>query len=171
MPLPVLVLLFLLIPVAELYVIYKVGDSIGIGWTFLLLAADSVLGSLLLRSQGRTVWRRFNEALANGRMPHREVQDGVAVIFGGAFLITPGFLTDVVGLALLVPPTRALIVRLAGRVMARRMAAHAQAERGRRGGGEGYGADERRRREGGTGHDVEGSATEQPRAGSQRLER
>ncbi len=171
MPLPVLVLLFLLIPVAELYVIYKVGDSIGIGWTFLLLAADSVLGSLLLRSQGRTVWRRFNEALANGRMPHREVQDGVAVIFGGAFLITPGFLTDVVGLALLVPPTRSLIVRLAGRVMARRMAAHAQAERGRRRGGEGYGADERRRREGGTGHDVEGSATEQPRAGSQRLER
>jgi len=159
MPLPALVLLFLLIPVAELYIIYKVGDSIGIGWTFLLLAADSVLGSLLLRSQGRTVWRRFNEALASGRMPHREVQDGVAVIFGGAFLITPGFLTDIVGLALLVPPTRSLIVRLAGRVMARRMAARVEE------------ADERRRRGSSAGYDVEGSATEQPRAGSQRLER
>ena len=153
-PLPALVLLFLLIPVAELYVIYKVGDAIGIGWTFLLLAADSVLGSLLLRSQGRTVWRRFNEALASGRMPHREVQDGVAVIFGGALLITPGFLTDVLGLALLVPPTRSLIVRLAQRLMARRMATRAQAV-GARGRGAGAG-----------GHDVEGSATERPPAGS-----
>lgn len=159
MPLPALVLLFLLIPVAELYIIYKVGDSIGIGWTFLLLAADSVLGSLLLRSQGRTVWRRFNEALASGRMPHRELQDGVAVIFGGAFLITPGFLTDIVGLALLVPPTRSLIVRLAGRVVARRMAARTEA------------VDERRRGRSTAVYDVEGSATEQPRAGSQRLER
>ena len=56
-----------------------------------------MLGSLLLRSQGRAVWRRFQEAMAAGRMPHREVQDGVAVIFGGAFLITPGFLTDIFG--------------------------------------------------------------------------
>ena len=77
--------------------ILKVGDAIGVVPTILLLAADSVLGSVLLRSQGRAVWRRFNEALAAGRMPHREVQDGVAVIFGGAFLITPGFLTDIVG--------------------------------------------------------------------------
>ena len=159
MPLPALVLLFLLIPVAELYIIYQVGDSIGIGWTFLLLAADSVLGALLLRSQGRTVWRRFHEALASGRMPHREVQDGVAVIFGAAFLITPGFLTDVVGLALLLPPTRSLIVRLAGRVMARRMAARVEA------------VGEHRRRGSAAGHDVEGSASEQPRAGSRPLER
>ena len=71
--------------------------------TFLLLAADSLLGSLLLRSQGRSVWQRFNEALTEGRMPHREVLDGVLIIFGGAFLITPGFITDVVGLVLLVP--------------------------------------------------------------------
>jgi len=61
---------------------------------------------MLLRAQGRAVWRRFNEALASGRMPHREVMDGVLVIFGGAFLITPGFLTDIVGLVLLLPPTR-----------------------------------------------------------------
>jgi UPF0716 protein FxsA len=121
MPLLVLIALFILVPLAELYVILKVGDAIGVGWTILLLAADSVIGSLLLRSQGRAVWRRFNEALQQGRMPHREVQDGVLVIFGGAFLITPGFITDVVGLLLLVPPTRAVIRRLAMRVIGRRM--------------------------------------------------
>ena len=121
MPLWALALLFLLVPVAELYVIYQVGDAIGVLWTFLLLAADSLLGSLLLRSQGRTVWRRFNENLAQGRMPHREVIDGVLVIFGGAFLITPGFLTDIVGLTLLLPPSRAAIRRLLVRRLGRRV--------------------------------------------------
>jgi UPF0716 protein FxsA len=111
-PLWALALLFLLVPVAELYVIYKVGDAIGILPTFLLLAVDSVLGSLLLRSQGRAVWRRFNAILAEGRVPHREVVDGVLVIFGGAFLITPGFITDIVGLTLLLPPTRAIARRM-----------------------------------------------------------
>ena len=121
MPLWVLALLFLLVPVAELYVIYQVGDAIGVLWTFLLLAADSLLGSLLLKSQGRTVWRRFNDNLAQGRMPHREVIDGVLVIFGGAFLITPGFLTDIVGLTLLVPPTRAVVRRFLVRRLGRRV--------------------------------------------------
>ena len=116
-----LIVLFLVIPIAELYAIYKVGDAIGVPWTFLLLAADSVIGALLLRSQGRAVWRRFNEALATGRMPHREVQDGILVIFGGAFLITPGFLTDIVGLLFLIPPTRGLVRRLGMRVLRRRM--------------------------------------------------
>src|ERR671917_867726 len=111
MPLPALIALFIAVPLLELYVILKVGDAIGAVWTILLLAADSVLGSILLRSQGRSVWRRFNEALAEGRMPHREVMDGVLVIFGGAFLVTPGFLTDIVGVLLLLPPTRALIRR------------------------------------------------------------
>ena len=103
MPLVALIALFIIVPLAELYVIFKVGDAIGVVWTILILAADSILGSLLLKSQGRTVWLRFNEALASGRMPHREVIDGVCVIFGGALLITPGFLTDIVGLALLHP--------------------------------------------------------------------
>ena len=121
MPLPALIAIFIVVPLAELYVILKVGDAIGAGWTILLLAADSVLGAVLLRSQGRTVWRRFNEALSAGRMPHREVMDGVLVIFGGAFLITPGFLTDIVGLILLIPPTRAVVRRLASRRLDRRV--------------------------------------------------
>src|SRR5215211_3857333 len=122
MPLLALVALFILVPIAELYVILKVGDAIGAIWTVLILAADSVLGALLLRSQGRAVWRRFNEALAAGRMPHQEVQDGVLVIFGGAFLITPGFITDILGILLLLPFTRAPIRRLGMRAITRRAA-------------------------------------------------
>jgi UPF0716 protein FxsA len=153
-----LLLLFLGLPIAELYVIYLVGDSIGILWTLLLLAADSVLGTVLLRSQGRAVWRRFNEAMAAGRVPTREVQDGVAVIFGGAFLITPGFLTDIVGVVLLLPPTRALVIRFAGREMTRRMTTRVRVTdtRGRRRPYE---------------HDVEGTATEYPAGDPPRLER
>ena len=121
MPLLALLALFIVVPLAELYVILKVGDAIGPIPTIALLAADSVLGSLLLRAQGRSVWRRFNETMAAGRVPHRELIDGVLVIFGGAFLITPGFLTDIVGLTLLIPPTRAVIRRLVTRRLGRRI--------------------------------------------------
>jgi UPF0716 protein FxsA len=120
MPLLALITVFIALPVAELYLILKVGDLIGVPLTILLLAADSVIGSLLLRSQGRAAWRRLNEALAEGRMPHREVQDGALVIFGGAFLITPGFITDVIGLLMLLPPTRPLVRRLVMRALTRR---------------------------------------------------
>src|ERR671910_66305 len=130
MPLLALLALFIVVPLAELYVILRVGDAIGAIWTILLLAADSVLGSILLRTQGRSVWRRFNTALADGKMPHREVIDGVLVVFGGAFLITPGFITDVVGILLLVPPTRAVIRRLLVSRLGRRIAVNA-ATRGR----------------------------------------
>jgi len=106
-----LLVLFIAVPLAELWVIFQVGDAIGAVPTILLLAADSVLGSMLLRSQGRAVWRRFNETIRAGRVPHSEVIDGVLVIFGGAFLIAPGFLTDVVGALLLLPPSRALVRR------------------------------------------------------------
>jgi len=108
-----LIVVFILVPIAELYVILQVGDAIGAPLTILLLVLDSLLGSVLLRSQGRTVWRQFNEVLAEGRVPHRELFDGIAVIFGGAFLITPGFLTDIIGLLLLIPPTRAVVRRIA----------------------------------------------------------
>ncbi len=108
-----LIVVFVLLPIAELYVILQVGDAIGAPLTILLLVLDSLLGSALLRSQGRTVWRQFNAVLAEGRIPHRELFDGIAVIFGGAFLITPGFLTDIIGLLLLIPPTRSVLRRIA----------------------------------------------------------
>jgi UPF0716 protein FxsA len=121
-PLLALIALFIVLPLAELYVILKVGDAIGAVPTILLLAADSVLGSVLLRTQGRSVWRRFNAALAEGKIPHREVLDGVLVIFGGAFLITPGFITDIVGVLLLLPPTRSLIRSVVVRRLGKRVA-------------------------------------------------
>jgi UPF0716 protein FxsA len=111
MPL-LLVALFILVPIAELAVIIQVGQAIGVWWTIALLIADSILGSLLMRSQGRAAWRRFNEAVRVGRAPAREVADGVLVIFGGALLLTPGFLSDIVGLLFLLPPTRAVIRRV-----------------------------------------------------------
>lgn len=167
MPLLGLLALFILVPIAELYLIFKVGDSIGILWTVLLLAADSVLGAVLLRSQGRTAWRRFSETLASGRMPHREVQDGVAVIAGGAFLLTPGFLTDAFGLALLLPPTRALVLRLVRRRLASRIATRVATGAGAS--QTGAGASQARPRP--PDYDVEGTASEQPVPPSPRLER
>ena len=152
-----LVVAFIVLPIAELYLIYKVGDTIGILPTLALLAADSVIGSLLLRNQGRAVWNRFQRTMQSGRMPHREVQDGVLVIFGGALLITPGFISDILGLLLLIPPTRAVIRRFVMRALTKR-AANRVAER-----------DSGRGAERGV-WDVEGTATE-VELPPQRLER
>ena len=150
MPLLALLALFVIVPLAELYVILEVGDAIGWWQTILILAADSLIGSLLLKSQGRAVWRRFSEQMAAGRMPHREVLDGVFVIFGGAFLITPGFLTDIVGIMLLLPPTRAIVRRLLTRAVGGRLMISVADAAGRRRGPD----------RGRATYDVDGSATD-----------
>ncbi len=116
-----LFVLFIAVPIAEIYVIIQVGQAIGALWTIALLIADSILGTMLMRAQGRAVWRRFNLALKEGRPPAREVLDGVLVIVGGAFLLAPGFLTDAVGLSLLLPPTRAFYRALLLRNVAARV--------------------------------------------------
>ncbi len=117
-----IVLIFILVPLAELYVIIQVGGAIGLIPTLVLLLADALVGSMLLRQQGRAAWVRFNRALAENRLPHKEVFDGVLIIFGGALLITPGFITDIFGLVLLIPPTRAIVRGIASRIVRRRMA-------------------------------------------------
>ena len=137
MPL-VLVVLFIVVPIAELAVLIQIGELIGVWWTIALLVADAVLGSLLARSQGRLVWRRFNDALRAGRAPAREVMDGALVLFGGALLLTPGFLSDILGLVLLLPPSRAvvralLVRRFAGRMIASMTAPRPDTRRARRG--------------------------------------
>ena len=111
-----LFVIFIVVPIVELYVIIQVGGAIGTWPTIALLIADSILGAWLLRSQGRAAWARFNEALANRRPPAREVFDGAMIILGGAFLLTPGFITDILGLFLLLPPTRAIVRGFAGRI-------------------------------------------------------
>ena len=104
-----LIVLFIVVPIAELYVIIQVGQAIGLWPTLFLLLADAILGSLLLRHQGRGAWRRFNEALAARRFPGKEVADGLLIVVGGTLLLAPGFITDIVGIVLLAPPTRAIV--------------------------------------------------------------
>ena len=115
----VLLFLFLALPIAEIYVIIQVGGAIGVWPTLALLIVDGLIGAALARSQGRTAWERFNRALTAGRIPARETFDGAMIILGGALLLTPGFITDVFGFALLIPPTRdvvrAVLTRIAGR--------------------------------------------------------
>jgi UPF0716 protein FxsA len=118
---PILVLLFIVVPIAELYVIIKIGSLIGILPTLVILIADALLGSMLLRHQGRAAWRRFSGAIAEGRFPGREAADGVMIAVGGTLLLAPGFITDVVGLLLLLPPTRALIRHGLFRYLRRRL--------------------------------------------------
>jgi UPF0716 protein FxsA len=117
---PILVLLFIVVPIAELYVIIQVGQAIGILPTLAILLGDALLGSWLLRQQGRAAWLRFNAALEEQRFPGRETADGVMIVVGGTLLLTPGFITDVAGLVLLIPPTRALIRRGLFRFLRRR---------------------------------------------------
>ena len=105
-------ILFIVVPIVELYIIIQVGQLIGLVPTLLLLVADAVLGALLLRHQGRGAWQRFNLALQERRFPGREVADGLMIAIGATLLLTPGFITDIFGLILLIPPTRAMIRRL-----------------------------------------------------------
>ena len=123
---PVLLLLFIVVPLLELYVILQVGDAIGVLPTIGLLVLDSVLGAMLMRSEGRRAWTRFNLAISEGRVPAREAIDGVLVVFGGALLLTPGFVTDILGAVLLLPFTRPLVRRVLVRRFAGRMVASAR---------------------------------------------
>jgi UPF0716 protein FxsA len=118
---PILVLAFIVVPLAELAVIIGVGNTIGLLPTLLLLLGVSVAGAWLAKREGLAAWNRFQLAVAEGRMPTVEVADGAMILLAGALLLTPGFLTDVVGVLLLLPPTRALARRLAPRLAARRL--------------------------------------------------
>src|SRR3954471_20228800 len=115
-----IVIAFLAVPILELYVILQVADVIG-GWqTLALLIVESLIGTWLVRREGRRTWQAFTAALDNRRPPGREVADGVLVIIGGTLLLTPGFLSDIVGFFLLLPVTRPLARRLLLRVATRR---------------------------------------------------
>jgi UPF0716 protein FxsA len=123
--LPLLLLLFIAVPLLELYVILQVGSAIGVLPTIAILVLDSLLGSIVLRSQGRRAWQRFTQAIGEGRVPANEAIDGALVVFGGALLLTPGFVTDIAGALLLLPFTRPVARRLLVRRFAGRMVASA----------------------------------------------
>ena len=103
------IVLLILWPVAELFVAIEVARAIGVLETIVLLIIGWPLGLWALRTQGGAAWRRLNLALSERRTPTREVLDGTLVLFGGLLLMIPGFITDVLGIALLLPPTRALV--------------------------------------------------------------
>jgi UPF0716 protein FxsA len=107
-----LFLAFLAVPLVELWVIIQVGEVIGAWWTVLLLLVDSAVGAVIVRREGRRAWTAFRDALAAGRWPADEVAQGALVLIGGALLLTPGFVTDAMGLAFVLPPTRALLARV-----------------------------------------------------------
>lgn len=103
---PYVFLLFVAIPVAEIALFIAIGSRIGLGPTLGLVLATAALGAYLVNSQGGTVARRARAALRAGQFPGVELANGAMVILGGVLLLTPGFLTDVVGLLLMVPGVR-----------------------------------------------------------------
>jgi UPF0716 protein FxsA len=98
--------IFIGIPVAEIFVLAQVSDVIGVPLTILLVIVTGIIGARMVVAQGRIVWRSFKLRLATGEVPDTEVAHGAMLIFAGAVLLTPGILTDAVGLALLVPSIR-----------------------------------------------------------------
>lgn len=103
---------FVVVPILELAVIIQVGQVAGVVPTIAALIAVSLIGAALVKREGLRAWSRVGETLRAGRMPAQEVVDGGLVLAGGALMLTPGFLTDALGLLLVIPPTRALANRL-----------------------------------------------------------
>ena len=106
-----LLLLFLLVPILDLALLVSVGGRIGLGPTLAVVVATAVVGSWLARREGVAAWRRVQSKMATGGIPGPELIDGLLILVSGTLLLTPGFLTDVVGLLGLFPPTRALARR------------------------------------------------------------
>jgi UPF0716 protein FxsA len=116
-----LVAAFVAVPIVEIYVIIQVGQAIGPWWTILLLIADSIFGSWLIAHEGRRAWQALTVALSSGRMPSRELADGALILVGGTLMVSPGFVTDAVGIVLILPFTRPFARAALTRVVARRL--------------------------------------------------
>ena len=124
--LPVLIVLFVLVPIAELVVIIQVGQAIGVLETLALMVGVSVVGAWLVKREGLGVWRRAQRQIDAGVVPGRELVDAALIMLAGALLLTPGFLSDCIGILLLLPPVRAglrrlVIARMRKRVVAQRI--------------------------------------------------
>ena len=122
-PTRIAALLLLIVPILEVTALIAVGQAIG-GWqTFFLLVAMSIIGAWLIRLEGARAWDALTQALQTGRMPARELADAVLILIGGTLLLTPGFLTDIVGFALVLPFTRPVARRLLETLISRRLIA------------------------------------------------
>ena len=117
----VLVLLFLVMPLAELFVLIQVGQVIGVWWTILLLVADSIFGAWLMRREGSRAWSALSTALSSGKLPSNEIADGALILLGGALMLSPGFVTDIFGIVLILPLTRPFFRRILAKVVQKRL--------------------------------------------------
>ncbi|MDJ0833763.1 MAG: FxsA family protein [Gammaproteobacteria bacterium] len=116
---PVFALIFLIVPLVEIYILIQVGQVIGALWTVFFVVLTAVIGVQLLKTQGLSTLSRAQQKMHDGELPAQELLEGIALIVAGAFLLTPGFVTDSFGFLLLFPPSRALIIsRLAQRAVA-----------------------------------------------------
>ncbi len=106
-----LIAIFVLLPIVELALLIQIGDWMGLGPTLLLVVATGVLGGLLARRQGLRAWLAIQHELRDGRVPGTALVDGLLILIGGILLLTPGVLTDLFGLSLLVPLSRTAIKR------------------------------------------------------------
>jgi UPF0716 protein FxsA len=118
-----LLVAFVVVPLAEIYVLIQVGQVIGAWWTILLLVLDSIFGTWLIRREGARAWEALRTALATGRMPARELTDAALILVGGTLMLSPGFVTDGFGVLLILPFTRPVARRLLARIAARRLVA------------------------------------------------
>jgi UPF0716 protein FxsA len=116
-----LIFLFVAVPLVELAILLQVGQLIGIGPTFALVVVTGVAGAALARRQGLRAFMAVQRELAEGRLPGRSLLDGLAILVGGAFLLTPGILTDVAGFSLLLPTSRKWLQRLARQALEKRI--------------------------------------------------
>lgn len=107
--------IFALVALAEMATFFWVESRIGLGWALGLALATAVIGSALVRRAGLSVLRRLQDRVGQGQLPGRELSDGAAVLVSGAFLISPGFITDILGFLLLVPGVHALLYQLLSR--------------------------------------------------------
>jgi UPF0716 protein FxsA len=120
----VLALLFLVVPFVEIFVLIQVGHVIGALPTVGLLVAVSIVGAWLVKREGLNTLRRAQEQVRMGQVPGQQLVDGVLILFAGVLLLTPGFLTDAVGVVLLLPPVRATLRAVAAHRLARRASVH-----------------------------------------------
>ncbi len=118
----VVLFFFIVVPLVEIYVIIQIGQVIGAWWTILLLIADSIFGTWLIRREGSKAWRALRTALEQGRMPSTELADGALILVGGTLMLTPGFVTDAFGMACILPFTRPLARRALAAVVGRKLA-------------------------------------------------
>ncbi len=117
MPLLILLVIFVGMPILEIYVILQVGQQIGAIPTILLLVIESLIGGWLIKREGRRAWEALRGAVATGHVPTRELSDAALVLVGGTLLLTPGFVTDVVGFFFVLPFTRPIARRMLAAVI------------------------------------------------------